>query len=116
MKDKISIFSYGVTLDGSFYLREYSAIKGTWIHVALVYKGPENEQGISVYHNGELQGNDKWAHNAYNQAAPSVVLKIGKLFEKTTEAGYGKLIMDELFIWNKQLSLAEIQAVMSIAD
>ena len=86
------------------------------MHVALVYKGPENGQGISVYLDGEhvRDGNERKSYE--HQAAPSGVLKIGKLFERTTEARYGKLIMDELFIWNQQLSPTYIQKVIQVAQ
>ena len=117
MIKKLNIyFRYAVTIDGSYYRLDYSANKSAWIHVVLVYRGPENGQGISIYHNGELQGNDASRSNASNQAAPSGVLKIGKLFENPTSARYAKLIMDELLIWNKQLSLTEIQEVMQITQ
>ena len=81
-----------------------------------MYRGPEIGQGISVYHNGELQGNNTQGSNANIIAAPSGVLKIGKMFEKPTEVRYAKLIMDELLIWNKQLSLTEIREVMQLAQ
>ena len=88
----------------------------TWIHVALVYGGPEIRQGISVYHNGELQGTDTQGINANITAVPSDVLKIGKMFEKPTEVRYAKLIMDELLIWNQQLSQTDIEKAMQVAQ
>ena len=81
-----------------------------------MYKGPENGQGISVYHGGELQGSDTHKDNDPHQVAPSGVLKIGKLFEVTTGARYAKLVMDELLIWNQQLSSTEIEAVMQMVQ
>ena len=117
MLKKLNIyFSYAVTIDGSYYHLEYSANTFAWIHVVLVYRGPENGQGISVYHNGELQGNDVWRSNANNQAAPSGVLEIGKLFERQTDARHAKLIMDELLIWIQQVSPADIQKAMQVAQ
>ena len=107
-------FSYAVRPDEFRYKLEISAEKETWMHVVLVYKGPENGQGISVYHDGELRGNCTQRNAFSTEVVPSGALKIGKWHEGTTV--YAKLFMDELLIWNQQLSLTEIKAVMQMAQ
>ena len=44
------IFSYWITLVDGYFALEFIETNDGWIHVALVYSGPNDGQGISVYH------------------------------------------------------------------
>ena len=84
-----------------------------WIHVALVYSGPNDGQGIRVYHNGAHQRDDT---AKYPQATgtPPGILKIGKRYDHLGNAQYGRVTVDELTLWNRQLSEKEIQSIMAL--
>ena len=47
---------------------------------------------------------------------PTGLLKIGKQFENPNLATYSKVTVDELSIWNRQLTQAEIETVMQMAE
>ncbi|MBI4173561.1 MAG: LamG domain-containing protein, partial [Candidatus Aenigmarchaeota archaeon] len=84
----------------------------TWYHVAATYNGTE----MSVYVNGKLDGNLSGLSGGIPAYATDVV--IGRHRNIDTEKFNGTI--DEVRIWNRSLSPAEIRQVMnqtfSIAD
>ena len=75
----------------------------------MVYRGPDNWQGIAMYMNGQYSGDDK--DKSGPVAAASGTLMIGRLFTENNHFGYCKCQVDELLIWNRQLSENEITRV-----
>ena len=87
-----------------------------WIHLALVYKGPENEyQGTIIYRDGIQKDSsvNKWPYDGLKH--PSGVFRIGRLFENPN-SWYSRVMVDELSIWNRQLTQTEIHAVKEMAE
>ena len=84
-------------------------ILDTWMHVALVYRGPNEE--IRLYVNGLPAGED--STRAPIATAPADGrLKISKLFEGNGQNSPATI--DELLFWNRQLSQAEITAINNL--
>ena len=83
----------------------------TWVHVAMVYRGPNNGQGVTVFKNGQSVGDDK--HRSTTTTAAPGTLMIGKLFTGNN-AGYCRCQVDELLIWNRQLTSSEINWIKNI--
>ena len=81
----------------------------------MIYKGPSNGQGISIYKDGLHVGDDDqlaqvsgWTTNNSGR------LMIGRLFELSADpetAKHVEAVVDELLIWNRQLSADEIMEV-----
>jgi hypothetical protein len=82
---------------------EHTVIPGQWIHVV----GTVDGQYISIYKNGEFQGRTDWV--AYpvvltDQTAP---IRIGG----RTGDGFFQGSIDQVRIWNRVLTLSEIQSL-----
>ena len=99
--------------EASVYIRPFYEI---WIHLALVYKGPENQyQGNIIYLDGIRKNSGVNKRNYGGRKYPSGVLRIGRLFEDQSSQ-YSEVMVDELSIWNRQLTQTEIHAVKEMAE
>ena len=88
----------------------------TWIHLALIYKGSEDQhQGIIIYRDGIKEGRGVDIIDYDEEKHPSGVFKIGRLFEDP-DSQYSEVMLDELSIWNRQLTQTEIQKVRQMAE
>ena len=77
----------------------------TWLHVALVYKGPAEGDG--------LPAGDDTTRDPVTTVPADGRLKISKLFEEGNGHNSPATI-DELLFWNRQLSQAEITAIKNL--
>ena len=98
--------------DGAFHYKPNQPVVG-WYHMVLVFHGPNEGQGISVYHDGVLVKNDptKNVWSSYTENSGNVV--IGKL-KTDTDEGYGSVMVDELMFWDRQLLAEEITAIAAM--
>ena len=90
----------------------FLASYNTWIHVGMIYKGPSKGEGISVYKDGLHVGdNDQGTQVSGWTTNNSGRLMIGRLFQLSADpevAKHAEAVVDELLIWNRQLSADEI--------
>ena len=87
-------------------------ILDTWMHAALVYRGPNQGKGVRLYVNGLPVGEDS-TRAPIDTAPADGRLKISKLFEGNGQNSPATI--DELLFWNRQLSQAEITAINNLA-
>ena len=102
-----SVFRYHVSVyDGMFYTPVETVSTNTWLHVAIVYRGPNDGEGLTVYHDGVYMGNDttKWSYNCTGTGT----VKIGRRYDEPGYAYYGSAYVDELLFFNYQLSPSQI--------
>ena len=76
------------------------------------YIGPADGQGITVYTDGSLQGNDTSKYTR-SWAAGDGRLVIGRWYTDRDQR-YASVAVDELTLWNRTLTLQEIQAVYNM--
>ena len=75
-----------------------------------------NQQGIIIYCDGTYQNTDKSCQLHSGVRYPTGVLKIGRLFEDPNSERNTKVMVDELSIWNQQLTQTEVQAVVQLVE
>ena len=77
----------------------------------MIFHGPNNGQGLSVYLDGSLYRHDssKMPRN-FTRSSGTVI--IGKCCTDRDE-DYGSVTVDELTFWDRQLLAAEIQAIVA---
>ena len=69
-----------------------------WIHLALIYKGPEDQhQGIIIYRDGIQEGRGVDILDYGEEKHPSGVFKIGRLFDNPSSR-YSEVMVGELSI------------------
>ena len=94
--------------DGYFHYN-HDSFPTDWYHLAMIFHGPNNGQGMSIYHNGSLVKYDLTkALKNYTGSSGNVI--IGKRFTDRDE-DYGSVMVDELTFWDRQLLPEEIQAM-----
>jgi len=99
-------FTFWVAL-GSWVNSGYSstvATIGEWYHVAGVYDGSE----IKIYVNGDLE-----ASNSYSGAIPTTTDNFYIGVDASTWVEYFNGSVEELSVWSKALTEAQIQTVMN---
>ena len=94
--------------DGYFHYAPSEPPSG-WYHMVLVFHGPSEGQGISVYHDGVLVKNDP-TKIVTNYSENSGIVIIGKLQTDSNE-DFGSIMVDELMFWDRQLLAEEITAI-----
>ena len=104
-------FRYALRVYDGYFHYNYPWLTD-WYHLALVYHGPNDGQGISIYHDGNLIKNDASKALRDREESRGTVV-IGKLYTDTDQH-YGSVMVDELTFWNKQLLPAEIQAIVAM--
>ena len=95
------------------YLDLISATTNTWMHFAIVYRGPNKGEGFTVYHDGINKGSDT-SKNPYSFVMLSGVVKIGRWCDEPGDLQYGSVYLDELLFFNHQLNLTEVNMIMSL--
>ena len=92
---------------------DVSASTDTWLHVAIVYRGPNESEGITVYHDGVDKGNHTtkrlWSFTGTG------TVKIGRHCDKSGPQHYGSAHVDELIFFNHMLSQSEIVMIKNAA-
>ena len=92
---------------------DVSASTDTWLHVAIVYRGPNEGEGFTVYHDGVDKGNHTTKSSGNYTGIGAV--KIGRLYDEPGSAYYGSAHVDELLFFNYQLSPSQINMTKNAA-
>ena len=80
--------------------------------MALVYHGPNNGQGITVYQDGtQVEHDDTRYNQLYTRGSGSMVIGRKYTFK---DDHYTSVAVDELTMWNRQLSVQEIQDIFNM--
>ena len=96
--------------DGYFHYN-HASFPSDWYHLAMILHGPNDGQGISIYHDGILVKRDSTKEQKnYTQSTGTVI--IGKRFTDRDE-DYGSIMVDELTFWDRQLLPEEINAMVA---
>ena len=104
-----------VYVPGEYFRKIVSTVPThTWLHVAIVYRGPNEGEGITVYHDGINKGSNT-TRDSRITVTPSGIVKIGRRFDEPGNAVYGSSHVDELLFFNYQLSQPEIVIIKNTA-
>ena len=90
--------------DGDFWVF-FNPVAG-WFHLAVVYLGLNNGQGLVVYVNGEVERDTTKDDDTYQPGNGQLV--IGKKFIDRND-DYSSVGVDELTLLNRQLTAQEIE-------
>ena len=88
-----------------------------WTHVVLNYLGPNNTQGIRVYHDGVLVGNSSTKRYYFGSKAIPVTLSTGMITVGSYYGGgyplryYTSMQIDELVMFDGSLDQDEITMI-----
>jgi len=98
----------------------------TWTHVAFTYDGSGKAEGIQLFVNGLSTASEVAFDNLYKNIHPVKVgnhelnntpLRVGKSYRNYTgESGFFKGRLDELMIFDRQITPLEIQWIAEVAD
>ena len=98
----------------------------TWTHLAFTYDGSGKAGGIQLFVNGLVIKNEIAFDNLYKSIHPVKVgnhelnntpLRVGKSYRSYTgESGFFKGKLDELIIFDRQITPLEIQWIADVAD
>ena len=91
------------------FLREFTRPTG-WAHVVLNYLGPNNGEGIRVYINGVLAGQDDQTSGTSKQPGDGGVV-LGRTNQNSND---GSVDVDELLFFNETLSVDSIQQLVNM--
>ena len=80
--------------------------------MTIVYHGPNNGEGFTVYHNGIGVAHDNFRSASSHNAGPGSMV-IGRTFTDVDDE-YASVCVDELTMWNRQLSFQEIQDIFNM--
>ena len=86
-----------------FFSVSFNPIFG-WFHLVVVYLGPNNGQGLVVYVNGTEVGRTAVMSTTLLQPGNGQLV-IGKGYGNDY---YSSVVVDELTLWNRELSDQEI--------
>ena len=90
-------------LDGYFLVIE--ARTHGWVHAVLNYIGPNEDQGIKIYHNGEHIANGTKTFQQRSRVNGRII--IGKVAYMLS-THYASLLVDSLLFFNRALTEEEI--------
>ena len=98
-------------MNDGFFRARLDPITG-WFHLVVVYLGPNNGQGLVVYINGTQERRKTTKHDDSRQPSNGQLV-IGK---KTTNGDYfySSVAVDELTLWNRQLTAQEVEDLHQI--
>jgi len=98
----------------------------TWTHVAFTYDGSGKAEGVELFVNGLATASEVAFDNLYKNIHPVKVgnhelnntpLRVGKSYRNYTgESGFFKGKLDELMIFDRQITPLEIQWIADITD
>ena len=78
----------------------------------MVYHGPNNGEGFTVYYHGVEVGHEHTRYNRSYITDPDFMF-IGRRWTDMDNL-YTSVCMDELTMWNRQLSVQQIQDIFNI--
>ena len=87
-------------------------IKFSWVHAVMNFIGPNEGQGIRIYNNGKLIGNDTTKSNEVNSPSDGQI-QLGRIDlhhtgTTSTLPFYSAVEVDELLIYNRTVTEPEI--------
>ena len=108
----VSYFRHEVRVSDGYFHYTHGSIATHWFHLAMIFHGPNDGQGMSIYHDGSLFRHDssKMSRN-FTESSGNVI--IGKRYADR-DGDYGSVMVDELTFWDRQLLLEEIQAIVTM--
>ena len=95
-----------MAVNGSVFAVTFNPVIG-WIHLVVVYLGPNNGQGLVVNVNSTEVGRDASGHDNVYQPG-NRQLFISRL-STDSDAYYSSVVVDELTLWNRELTALEIE-------
>ena len=95
-----------VISSGFYTALKYSVDIDTWFHISFVYRGATD--GVYLYFDGSFINSYSWT--SLQTSAGSRVVEIGTLYTNPRQ-DYGSVIVDELTMWNRQLTSDEITQI-----
>ena len=81
-----------------------------WTHIILVYIGPEDAQGIRIYHNGLQTGGSTGKNSRSNSPGGNSRVVVGRLIVDLDNF-YPGLEMDELLFFNEKLTDQQVRDI-----
>ena len=90
-----------------------TAIPTGWFHLVLNFYGPSSEDWFDIYHNGVDMEVDVTLSSPNNFSAGQGVMVIGRYYA-FTDRRYSSVIVDEMILFNRKLTLDEIQILYRI--
>ena len=109
-----SVFRHVVRVNDGHFEKSISPVSfNTWFHITMIYRGPNEGEGFTVYHDGVNNGNDT-TKGSYTRNPPSGKVKIGRIFDEPGTTYYGSACVDELLFFNQQLFDSEIITIMNM--
>ena len=110
IKFHIFLCRYSVNIGSRYIVVQIGIPYNIWTHVALVYKGSDDGEGLTAYKNGIRQvDNTAWSNGGSFGESGEVM--IGRLFNRPTGGNYGRCQVDELLIWNIELYDYDIKKI-----
>ena len=112
--DKLALILYDNT--ASNQIKRFSSVitsdEGSWINVAATYNGSGSNTDINLYING-VDANDSVGSAGTYVAMHSgtAALQMGRFVTDTGGTSYANGNIDEVSLWNKELSLTETQNI-----
>ena len=103
---------YTVRIPAGYFYYTHDSVPADWYHLALVYHGPSDGQGMSVYHDAALLKHDA-SKTPKNHTESSGTVIIGKR-HTDRDGDYGSVTVDELTLWDRHLLPEEIQAIVAM--
>ena len=84
-QERISVFRYNTDVHNNYFSLTIPASHDTWVLVTLIYKGPNEGDGIIIYHDATNKGNKTTMSSSSPGTAPGII-KIGKMFDEPGNA------------------------------
>ena len=82
--------------------------------MTIVYHGPNNGEGFTVYHDGtQVEHDDTRYYTGFSYTTGPGVVVIGRGYTDEDDH-YTSVAVDELTMWNRQLSFQEIQDIFDM--
>lgn len=111
--DKLIFFLYG-NPNGSVYIAKTSNAvitgdQGAWHHYVCTYNGSAVLSGIDLYRDGAVLASTGSSAGAYTSMG--VGASSARLASFLNSSDYANGLMDEVMVFNKSLSLAEVQEI-----
>ena len=100
-------FRYLVAMSPGHFSVSTGRANNVWVHAVLNFLGPNNQEGISIYQNGQHVGN----HATITQSssnAPDGRIVVGRVLTGVNNY-YASVQVDELLFFNQTLTEAEIR-------
>ena len=110
-----NIFWYTVLVPGGYFHKQETTIPPyTWLHSAMAYRGPNNDERIKIYQDGVDKGSET-TRISYTTVTLSATIKIGRQYDEPGGLCFESAHVDELLFWNQQMNHTEVNMIISMA-